>query len=100
MFLRGGGRSRWKRPDGPAPSTEGEGQAAEKAAPEVPRGCVRKDAFVEETRGEILRERLGIHFRWRERPRGQKAQESTSSRPELILWVAKRETAYEVGESR
>jgi len=43
----------WERPDGPAPSTEGEGQAASMADPRVLGFIVRESGGVKETKGEI-----------------------------------------------
>jgi hypothetical protein len=70
------------------------------ADPGVPQVVDRKVGKLEETRGEIRREKLWIHFRWRERPRGQKAQGSKRFRPGLNLRGAKRDTAYRMGASR
>jgi hypothetical protein len=75
----------------------GESQAAGETYPEVPVFCVRKGAMDKATGGRNGSEKFSFDFKWRERPRGQKAQESKRFRPELNLWGARRDTAFKVG---
>jgi hypothetical protein len=60
---------------------------------------VRKEG-TEEHEGHLRRETLLKSDRWRENPRGPKAQKSKRLRPGLNIWEAERSTASSERKSR